>query len=424
MICFFFYSGFFFSGKIRTEANQFNYHKELALSFLEGKLDIPCPAKSGCHDLALKDGKYYFYQPPVPSLVFIPAVLFWGRQTPDSLLIAILGAINVFIFISVFRKARSVWTAAVPQRESLRLRLRASAAREEWLYAILWGLGTVHFYISMQGDVWHISKIMAQTFLLLAIRLALSENAQKMLLSGLFFSLACSTRSDLMMAGFFFVAVIWLQGTTRQEIVSNVAVFFTPFIVISAANLYYNYVRFGEFFEPGFSYMKLEVESGLADRVQKFGRISVHHLIANFYQEILKPPEFTGAFPFIRGNPHGFGILWATPFFLLTLPVVGRLYMGYKREDHLQPQTIVCAACLLAAASIATVVFLIPGHGYMQFAARYTVDFQIFLILVLALHPGFFSRITLWSLAVLSLYMNLQGAVWFTEFFAKVAGVP
>lgn len=424
LLCLGFYTGLFLYGKVRTEPNQFNYFKQLSLSLLAGRLDITCPARTGCHDLARKDDKFYFYHPPVPALVFLPAVLLWGQNTPDSLLVAVIGALNVFLFCLVFLRVRQSFSPVAEDRKSRYHYLRSRALGEDWAYALLWGLGTVHFYISMQGDVWHLAQLVAQTFLLLAIWLIFSKRTPGVLGAGIAFGLAVYSRYDLVLGAAFFLIVLWSHVKRPRELLRKAFLFLLPFGLFSIVVALYNYARFGDILELGVSYMQLEVKSGIAARVAEVGKISLQNLGPNLYQEFLRPPEFTRSFPYIAIDPHGFGIFWATPALLMVFPLIGQWYLKYRAEPQLDTAGLVSLACLVSYGLIAGFFLLLSGHGFMQFAARYTLDFQIFPILLLALNPGFFSRNILWGLILVSIAVNLSGAVLFTDFFRLAAGVP
>lgn len=424
LLCFALYSGLLFNGKIRSSANQFNYLREMAHSFLHGKLSIECPERSRCHDLALKDGKYYFYHAAPGAFVFIPFVLIWGQNTPDSLIAAAIGTLNIFLLIVLLMRFRGSVIPEGSVREINAARLRGRGMREEWWFGLLWGLGTVHFYISMQGTVWHMAQTLAQTFLLIAAINIFAHARPKILVAGIFFALAAYTRNDTVLGALFFLAVILAKSGTRKEFLTRSLIFLLPFAFLSILSLVYNYARFGDPFEIGISYMKLEVQSGVAARVAEVGKFSFQNFWGNIYQQVLKPPGLTGAFPFIEMDPHGFGILWATPAYLLIFPQIWQLYRRYYDKVPSGKNTIIALGALFSACAIAFFLFLLSGHGYKQFAARYMLDVQLFLFIFLFMHAARYPRAVSWTLLAVSVYMNLAGAIIFTNFFRYAAGVP
>ncbi len=407
VLCLGFYTGFFLSGQIRTKPNKFNYYKELALSLSVGKLDIPCPEGTGCHDMLSVNGKNYFYYGPVPALTFIIPVLFWERSTPDSLIAAIVGTVNILLFILVFLRIRRKLQPGELIRET-----------DIWFYALLWGLGTVHFYMSMHGDIWHISQTMAQTFLLAAVWLIFGTRPATLPASGFLFALACFTRYDLIFGFFFFATAIRIREDSNGKLFRRFGYFLTPLLIGGILMLAYNYLRFGNALEMGLSFMKLETMSGFAQRAAEVGKFSFQNILPNFFHEILKPPDFVRIFPFINLDAHGFGILWATPAYLLLFPGIVNLYKQYLSNARPGNISNVAFGCLVAASATAAFLFLLSGHGYMQFSARYTLDFQLFLILILLILTQKLTRFA-WILLVASVYMNTVGAILFMNFFKK-----
>lgn len=426
LLCFGFYSGFLLNGQVRTAPNQFNYLREMAQAFLSGRVDIQCPPKSRCHDLALKDGKYYFYHATPAAFVFMPLVKIWGQETPDSLIAAIIGAGNVFLLILLLARVRASVKPDGSRREILAAELRARALHEDWWFALLWGLGTVQFYISMQGTVWHMAQTLAQSFLLIAALFIFSQSAQRLVFSGFFFALAAYTRNDTVLGGLFFLSVILAKAGTRRAFLRNAAFFSLPFAVLTILGLFYNYARFGNPWEIGISYMQLEVQSGVAARVAAVGKFSLLNLGENIYQQLLRPPALTATFPFIQMDPHGFGILWATPAYLLLIPLAWRMYKRYYDRLPTRESTVIATGALLSAGAIALFLFLLSGHGFMQYAARYTLDLQLFvfvgMFLLMPTRP--MHRGLAWTLLAVSMYMQFSGALLFTEFFRRAAGVP
>jgi hypothetical protein len=271
----------------------------------------------------------------------------------------------------------------------------------------------------MHGDVWHLAQVAGQTFLLASLCCLFSERRGWLLWSAFFFTLACFTRYSLFFSGILFPFVIWVRTRSLRKFFRATLIFAVVFAFGLLIFLYYNYARFGLFFESGASYMKVEVISGVAARLAKTGGVSPLNILPNIYQQVLRIPEFTRTFPFIKLYEHGFGVLWSTPVFLLIFPAMLEVYKTYVNSVKTNMHTVISIACLLAAVLVTTFMFMLPAHGYMQYSARYTLDFQVFVILFLALQPGLFSARLLWGLLAISVYMNIVGAYLFSAFFTK-----
>ncbi len=92
--------------------------------------------------------------PPLPALLLMPFVAIFGLATDSQLVGVVIGAINVGL----------AW------RLSARLtRSRAAAA----LATMFFAFGTVHWYASMLSTTWFLAHVVAITFVLLGITLAI-----------------------------------------------------------------------------------------------------------------------------------------------------------------------------------------------------------------------------------------------------------
>lgn len=345
-----------------------NYFHDLADAFLHGQLHLRNP--SNTHDLVIFGGRHYLYWPPVPALVFMPLVAIWGPVLSDNLVGALVGTANVWLLMQCCR--------ALSQRCAAGLQSRDVAA-----LGLFWGLGTVHFYLTSTAEVWYISQIMAQTWLLAAVLCFLS--GRSMLLSGLFFALAAYTRNDLVFAGFFFFALhrILLPQRRGVGLLKDALLFAAPFVACSVLNGWYNWARFGDAFENGLQYHQMSHH--FAEDFRRYGYFSLHYLRYNFYVEVLHAPTLISKPPFIQLEEEGFGFLWASPLFFLLLPTIGLWLYHLVAARRGVPSSYwwLSGGSMAAAVPIALTIFLIMGTGWVQFGARYTLDFQAFLLFFL-----------------------------------------
>ena len=377
-----------------------NYFHGLADAFLHGQLHLRNPSYT--HDLVLFGGRYYLYWPPVPALVFMPLVAVWGGALSDNLVAALIGTLNVWLLMQGCR--------VLSRRFSLGLQTRDVAA-----LGVFWGLGTVHFYLSSTADVWFISQVMAQTWLLAAVLSFVS--GRLLLISGLLFALTAYTRNDLVFAGFFFLALhrALLPRRRGPQFFRDALIFVFPFLVCSVLNGWYNRARFGDAFENGLQYHQMS--DYFAENFRQHGYFSLHYLRYNFFVEVLHAPTLIGSPPFIREEQEGFGFLWASPLFFMLVPaLVWWLHRAVARRDGLPASRWwLSGGSLAAAVPIAITIFLIMGTGWVQFGARYTLDFQVFLIYFLAsawpaLRKVQWMRVVCAALIVLSVAVQAVGA--------------
>ncbi len=406
----FFYLGIFFVGKPSKRTENFNYFKFLSYSVLHGRLDIDCPPGTGCHDLAEYRGKYYLYWPWVPALIYLPVVAVFGTNTYDVLISGIFGALNVFLLIILIKQLSVRFNLGIREAEII-------------LLSLFWGLGTVHFYMSMVGSVWFISQIMAQTFLLASIIFILkSPDIRGFFISGLFYSMAVYTKNDLLFSVFFMISVwIILNKETKQRNFYLLIAFLIPFIVFSILNFIYNYVRFGNILENGIKYHRMA--SCFKQNYINHGYLSLFYIPYNFFTEVLLPPPFKSTYPFFGYNPEGFGFLWNSPLFFLTIPifcVVLKKIFNMKENNHILKNNdiILLSGAFLSLVFISIIIFSIMGTGWVQFASRYSLDYQIFVFIFL-LYAFKLYRDKRWFypaviiLFIISFYMNYNGVKYF-----------
>lgn len=159
----------------------------------------------------------------------------------------------------------------------------------------------------------------------------------------------------------------------------------------------------------------------LQEDFETYGFFNLHYLPQNIWVQIASPPIFSENFPFFKlgWNKTGFSFFWASPLFLMLLPA-----LFFYAKDALQKSTarlfssddrLMMGAALLAMIGIATPIMLNIAPGWRQFASRYSLDYQLMMILI-----GLF-LIKIWGdrkwflplcsfLIFLSLYVNYFGA--------------
>ena len=98
--------------------------------------------------------------PPLPALVLMPFVAIFGLATNSQLVGVVIGAVNVGL----------AW----------RMTSRLTASREAaFLATLFFAFGTVHWYAAMLSTTWFLAHVLALTFVLLGVTLALDAEAQE-----------------------------------------------------------------------------------------------------------------------------------------------------------------------------------------------------------------------------------------------------
>jgi hypothetical protein len=409
-----FYSGLFVFGKINTGSSEKNYFKDLAVSFKHGRLDIDIARGEITDDLSNYRGKYYLYWPPVPAIVYM-GLTAPGRNTPDNLITATFGALNTALITAFFFLFSKKYALDLKPVEILFL-------------SVFWAFGTVHFYMSMLGSVWFISQTMAQTFLLASILSMLyGSSPASLILSSLFYSAAVYTRNDLVFTAFFLAAVhINNRGKEwKKYAVRDALIFILPFACFSVLNMAYNAARFdGMIFDDGVTHNKLDPY--FLQSFFKHGVMSVFYIPYNFYSEVIKPMPISAHFPFFSFSFEGFGFLWASPLFFFLIPAAYYFRAGAKRVMAKKtkiggplnrPDIIVMAGAAISGAGTALIIFMMIGNGWVQFASRYSLDFQlmalVFMLFLVKIWRGGYFYTTAVVLLALSIYIEYFGVRYF-----------
>jgi hypothetical protein len=368
-ICLSFYLGVFTVNHYSPNLDpQLNYFRYLADAFNHGRLNLEnTPSKE---DLVEFNHQFYAYWPPVPALVYMPLVALFGMQLPDALINTLFAVFNILLVMKI--------TVVVNKRFNCLLKIHHIA-----LLGLFWGLGTVQFYMARSGAVWQVSQIMAQTFLLLAIYTFISITAmhKRLFFAGFFFACAVYTRNHFLLAFPFFIGYELASNSNFKwrTIIKTYGLFIVPFFVFSLLNAYYNYARFGDCFENGLQYHLMS--DYFKNVFIQHGYFSLEYFSHNFYTEVLHWPSLKMQFPFIEREPEGFGFIWGSPIYLLLIPA---LILFFKNKLSAPNRTLI-SACLISVFLMSTVIFSIMGTGWVQFCARYTLDFQFFLVLIILL---------------------------------------
>ena len=118
---------------------------------------------------------------------------------------------------------------------------------------------------------------------------------------------------------------IWRHQPAAQRLRSLIWVF-QPLIIVGALLAVFNYLRFGNPLEFGFSYQLVAVNRAAGE-----GEISARYLAFNLHRYLIGGARWTDYFPFIAGESPGpfplpaghdasdqiYGLLWVTPVILL-----------------------------------------------------------------------------------------------------------
>jgi len=347
-----------------------------ARAFLQGKLHLDEPLPESVPN----KGKYYVAEPPLPSLLMLPLVARWGAQTNDVIFTLGLGALNAVLVFLVLSRYRERGDLALTEKEIL------------WMVAFF-AFGTIHFYMSLRGRVWFTNQIAATTMTL--VYFFWLVDAKHPILAGLFSGLAATSRATLALGALLYPLLYLKKRDSGSEgsQLKNLFLFGLPVVLMGLALMTFNYLRFGNPIEFGYSYIV---------RTPLFG---LRYIPDNFYDEYLRLPLFHKVFPYFVFDGRGMSFFIAMPGFLMLF-----LMRRFSRR---------MGAFLLVALSIAFLLLTYQAAGFIQFGPRYTLDFIPYLFLFLSMGLRQLNPIAKF-LIVLSIVHNSWGALIFPYAWSEV----
>jgi hypothetical protein len=370
------------SGERLTRHSLAPHHIYQAHAFLRGQLSLPIERPNDIEWVEYDDKQYVSF-PPTPALMVLPVVALLGLTVSDALLSVIIAACNgVLLFILLEALAARQWC-------------RLSRPERWWLVA-LFAFGTVHLSGSKLGGVWFNSQLASMTMATLFVMSIVARWSP--LLSGAFLILGILARPPVV---FYFplLAIFLLEKQESNEssgfdsakfkrLLVQVAV---PVIIGAGIQAVLNLARYGSPFQFGYDYLGNEAAA-------RHGFFSFRHLPENLRLALIGLPVFSSTFPFIGFRNYGMSMFLTTPawFGLFRL----RRDMPYKW------------LCLLATVMVAMVTLVWASTGGQQFGYRYSLDYTILLLLMLALGKERLGPV-MKGLIVVSIIINIAGAVWF-----------
>lgn len=343
-----------FAFSTTTLHQQFSH---LASSFLEGKLYFIGQSGTSWLDTALFNGHYYWPLGPLPALLLIPFVYLSNLMGAFFLQGYLQNILVMGVFFLCFQIAK-----------------KSGFLKNDALYiAFAFVFASQFIGVALFPYGWYFAHVVTVFFLFLSLSEYLGK--KRYWLIGLFMGLVTLTRLTAAIGIVFFLLEI-LFSSLRDEWkmkIKKIGQLIIPLIIAVLLLGLYNYLRFGNFLEQGYSFQTLY---GAAEIARGLGLMNIIHLPGNLYYAFLSMPlpVFRDAvshvlqFPFLRDNPWGMSIFITSPFLIYMF------FLDYKdRISKMLWGTI---------GLIAVSVFLYYGIGWIQFGYRYALDFMPFLFLL------------------------------------------
>jgi hypothetical protein len=335
---------------------EFQHFSFLANSFLQGKLYFIDQYSSWWHDAVFFSGNYYWPQGPLPAVILMPFVYWFNRLG----LFFYQSYIQIFLNIGIYFLVYTI---------SMRFKYTKT---ESLFFAFAFVFASTFLGVSFWPTGWFFSQVVTTFFLFLALKEFVTKKRPWVL--GILFGLVLLTRVTAFLGILFILWQIFFDNklNIEKKIKSYllIAIGVAPFILFF---LLYNYLRFGNFFEQGYS---LQSIAGNLSSNEAYGLFNLVHIPGNIYYFLISPPTpvFKDSFshiltpPFIKADPWGLGIIFTSPYLFYLL------LLDYKDK--------ISAGLILTIIIIAVPIFMYYGIGWFQFGYRYSLDFLPFLFFI------------------------------------------
>lgn len=342
----------------------------LADSFIKGRLDFQpedidsLTVRKDGYGLIWTDtsewqDKKYWPLGPFPAVLLMPFVKFFGTNFLQGYISFALTLLNFFL---LWRIAR---------------RLNHGAANAVWL-AAFFIFGSTYLGVATFSVSWYFGQVVAVTLLLAALHEYFYK--KRWWLVGLFLALGIITRNTLLFTSLFFILMVFLGMDSRNKKIKNLLQFSSLILASLFLILVYNWLRFGNALQSGYSLQN--IPPALA-RARDFGLFSLLHIPGNLYfllfrgpdPVLLEPNTYVLKYPYISANIWGLSIFFTAPLFLY-------LFSAPWRDREVRTATL---------ASLLTLIPMLTyyGIGVSQIGYRYILDIYplLYVILGKALAP-------------------------------------
>lgn len=338
----------------------------------------------------------YVSFPPLPAVLMTPFVAIWGLQFNDVLFSVFWAAFNPMLLFLLLRDL------------ARRGHSKRTAVDDLWLTA-LFGVGSVYFYTACVGQVWYTAHVVGVTC---AIGYAwASIDAARPWLAGLCLGLGFAARTPMIfMFPLFTLEALraaggWaaLRASWRErrrpppDLLPRLLKCGAVAGLIVAVLCAHNYARFESFTEFGHRFLNI----GWKERIQRWGLFNYHFLSRNLACALVLLPRILAKAPFVQVSQQGMSLLVTSP---------NLAYLGMPKE-----RSPLAPALWLTVAATAIPSLLYQNSGYYQFGYRFSLDYMVFLVMLLAVGNRRLSW--LWKgLVIAAAGINLFGAITFDRY--------
>lgn len=361
-----------FTGIGIMDTNPVNQYALQSESWLNGRLDLGQDYEY--LELAVYQGKYFVSFPPFPSMVLIPFVVVFGKDTPDNFLTLLAG---IFAAIYAFKISRYF--------------KKSIDASIFWSLFITIG-GNLLFILST-GGVWFMAQAFCFALTMTAIYYALTDIWWHGYLSLALWAFAVGCRPFTII---FIPILLYLLYKKHKKLDWKWLI--APILIgIIYATL--NIMRFGNPLEFGLNYLPEFTRSHSAVFSLAYVKSNLHNLF--------RLPEIAVNGRLLFPQFNGMAFWLASPIFVSSMIYLISSMIRHKAKDSLFPLGIFVL--------VSFNIFLLLLHktmGGWHFGNRYTVDVLPFIFLIIMITGQKRSyHVIDYPLFILGLGLNIAGTI-------------
>jgi len=357
----------------------YNNYALLADAILHGHLWINWPGES-TSDALPWGGLHYVIEAPMPAILMLPFAIFWNDHANQTFMALILCGFAVGI------------TYALLQR----LDVRPWPAF--WL-TLFFFAGTDLWWCAQLGDVWFIAHVSAVLFTMLALYELTGRH--RGWLVALFAVCAFESRFSMIMAVPFYAYCVARGGLLLPEPLRLSRLRSFALVLAGAAVFWvgYNELRWGLPYDIGYTAWYHHDSWG-----QKDGSpFRLSYFPYEFYSFFMRPPALVewmqqAQAPFFKVDVNGIALTFSSPALILAF---------WSKAPRTLKIALWITIALVAAPS-----FFYYLNGWYQYGMRHALDFEPFLLILMAFAVR--ERVPRWGQALIaySVLMSVWG-IWY-----------
>ena len=334
-----------------TDPTPFDYFVRLADAFLHGRLYLT-EAPSWLNELVPGGGGWYVVYPPVPAVMLLPFVALFGPTFPQNVASCLYAGVTVGLAWLLFGRF-------------------ALDFRRRLVLTAVFGVGTVFWYVAEVGSAWYLGHVCAVMFSTAAVLLALDRRWPVAV--GLLLGLAAISRLPVALASVGVWLLILRVGwpiripPDRSLAIRQTVGFGIGMAIPVALYFLYNLARWGTLLDRGYTLIPGVLEDPI---YSEHGIFSIEYLPRHLYAIVFRSWNYVDDPPFLQPNWYGLGLF-------LTTPVLLWLVRARVRDPRV-------FASVVATALVAIPIVTHGNVGLAQFGYRFSLDFQVFLFVILA----------------------------------------